>query len=524
MYSNFILFALATYVLASGSTVRGEEPKTVTGEEYYREGKALDIGHRWQFFLDKSSYADRWDVVRRVNHPAKHPENPVVIPDQPWELKIGLPNVIYDEKDQIFRMWYANYDGGKWGGGKSLYEKYKRVPYMMSYAQSKDGIHWTKPLMDKVPYMVYEKTNIVFTGVNNCQEFCVIRTPKHLSKHGRFMLWYRDNLPKLGSCVNVSYSDNGIDWTPHDDNPVYKRALDAQHCPVWDETTKTWMLYARPQALAANERRYTGENVRTRISVTLSQDMKNWTTARHVLVPDELDRSDKPGNKGYFFDRMSALKYGNQYLGFLAVQPRHADEKGHIELTSSSDGINWHRSPLREPFIPPGKEGEWDAGHTWMLTNVVKAGHWMHLYYVGSSETWRTRFPANTKSIGLARIRCDRFVGQYADVNGGWLLSKEVKVTGNRLLVNISPEHRAWNHQHHGYVKIELLDSSGGVYSKQHLPGYGQDDCVRLGADEYAQIVSWKGNPDLSALKGKKIYIRFWLKSAYLFGFRFADK
>ncbi len=171
--------------------------------------------------------------------------------------------------------------------------------------------------------------------------------------------------------------------------------------------------YARPQALAANERRYGGENVRTRISVTLSQDMKNWTTARHVLVPDELDRSDKPGNKGYFFDRMAALKYGNQYLGFLAVQPRHAQDKGHIELTSNSDGFRWHRSPLRESFISPGKEGEWDAGHTWMLTNVVPVGHWLHLYYVGSSQTWRTRFPANTKAIGLARIRRDRFVGQY---------------------------------------------------------------------------------------------------------------
>jgi hypothetical protein len=118
-------------------------------------------------------------------------------------------------------------------------------------------------------------------------------------------------------------------------------------------------------------------------------------------------------------------------------------------------------------------------------------------------------------------------VGQYADVNGGWLLSREVKVSGNRLLVNSSPEHRAWNHRRHGYVKVELLDRSSGPWKKYgglYIEGYSQDDCDRIGADEYEHVVSWKGNPDLSALRGKNIYIRFWLKSAYLFGFRFAEE
>ena len=97
-------------------------------------------------------------------------------------------------------------------------------------------------------------------------------------------------------------------------------------------------------------------------------------------------------------------------------------------------------------------------------------------------------------------------------------------MTGNRLLVNLSPEHRAWNHQHHGYVKVELLDRSMGPYNKDHIDGFGQDDSDRLRADGYEQVVSWNGNSDLSALKGKKVYIRFWLKSAYLFGFQFADE
>jgi hypothetical protein len=496
--------------------------KSGSRDAYYLYGTPDDIGHRLQLFLDPSSYADRWDVYQRINEPQKDPANPIMMPDQPWEHSIGLPNVLYDEEMQKFHMWYANYDTGKWGGGKSV-KNYKRTAYMMSYAESPDGVHWTKPLMDKVPYMGYEKTNILMTGNSTVQEFVVIHTPEHLREHGRFMLWYRDQMPGLGRCVNVAFSDNAVDWTGHEDNPVYKRALDAQHVPVWDEDRKIWLLYARPQQLAANEQKYNAENSRTRISVTVSHDMKNWTPARQVLGPDELDRSDQPDNKGHFFDRMSALKWGNQYIGFLAIQPRHGHDKGWIEMATSSDGFRWHRSPLREPFIPNGREGDWDAGHTWMLTTIVERGHFLYLYYVGASQPWRMRYPDNTRTIGMARIRKDRFMGQYADVKGGWLLSREVKVTGNRLLVNISPEHRAWNHQHHGYVKVELLDRNGGVYSYQNLPGFSQDDCDQLRANEYEMVVSWKKNPDISSLRGKPIYIRFWLKSAYLFGFRFED-
>ena len=510
----------------SPSNQPGADAVLSCDESYYLGGEALDIGQEMQLFLDPSAYADRWDVVRRINAPARHPANPVVMPDQPWEHSIGQPIVIYDEEDRVFRMWYANFDVGKWGAGGALHETERRAAYMVSYAESPDGIHWTKPLMDRVPYMGFKETNIIFLGATFASIDGVTLTPERWREKGRFMLWYRDHLPDHGRCGNLAYSDNGLDWTPHADNPIYPFpfSLDTQHCPVWDEKREIWLMYARPIALAANEPRYPNENIRTRISVAVSPDLEHWTPARHVLAPDELDRGKTPDNKGHFLDRMAAIKYGNQYIGFLGVQPRHGADPGWIELTSSSDGFRWHRSPLREAFIPPGGEGAWDAGHTWMQTSVVRVGHWDHLYYVGSSRSWRTRYPANTRAIGLARIRRDRFVGQYAGVNGGWLLSREVKVTGNRLLINISPEHRAWNQQHHGCVQVELLDRTCGPYGEAHLPGYSQDDCPELRADEYEQVVSWNDNPDLSPLRGKNIYIRFWLKSAYLFGFRFADE
>ena len=139
-------------------------------DPYNESGQPLNLGHRLQLFLDSSSYADRWDVRAVVNTPIKSPRNPVVEPDQPWEQAIGLPNVLYEKETQTFHMWYANYDVGAWGGSKRK-TKTRRTPYMMSYAYSKDGTHWTKPLLDKIPYLGYKKTNVVMLGNKTVQEF-----------------------------------------------------------------------------------------------------------------------------------------------------------------------------------------------------------------------------------------------------------------------------------------------------------------------------------------------------------------
>ena len=261
------------------------------GPDDYFHDQPLDLGNRMQLFLHSYAWADRWDVVERINEPAKHPENPVLMADQPWEQAVGLPNVLYDSEFGLFRMWYALYDSTRWGGYKARLQAestWQRYAYMISYAESRDGIRWTKPLFDKVPYGGYEQTNIVFTGKTKAQEFHVMNTPDHIKKYGRFMLWYRDALsqnftnddPGRGNCLNLAFSDNGIDWTEYEDNPIYTRALDVEHKPIYDSERKLWLMYARPQALAANEVRYLGENVRTRISVTVSRDLKHWSTER----------------------------------------------------------------------------------------------------------------------------------------------------------------------------------------------------------------------------------------------------
>ena len=490
------------------------------GSDSYFFGEVQEPGVEEQLFLHSYAYADRWDVEQQVNKPAKYSHNPVLMPDQLWEQAVGMPNVLYDQEAGMFRMWYALYDSAAYGyqyGTSHWDAKLHGYPYMISYAESPDGIHWDKPLFDRIPYGGFGRTNIVFTGIKKAQEFHVLHSPEPVRERGRFMLCYRDNLEDHRNCLNIAFSDDGIDWKEYEDNPIYKPALDMQSCLIYDDRRGIWLLYARPHALAVKEPLYRRENIRTRCSVAVSEDLREWAPARVILAPDELDRD-------FFFDRMSAMKYGNQFVGFVTVQPRDGDGNGYMELVSSPDGLSWYRSPVREPFIGPGREGDWDGGHTWMLPNLTSVGEWIYMYYVGSHRPWRTAFPENTRAIGMARMRRGRFAAQYAGIDGGYLLSREIKVSGNRLLVNCARQHRAFSRRESGSLKVELFDRTSSPHTQSHaIEGYSFDDCEAISINGVGIQVRFNGSPDISALMGKNVYLRFFLKATHLFGYQFVN-
>ena len=487
-------------------------------EEYFA-GNPVQVGQETQLLLDELAYEDRWDVERRLNCPERCPKNPVLMADQPWETNIGGPSVLYDKEAQLFRMWYALYDSGAYGYQYNTNRWDPQVhgsPYMVSYAESTDGINWTKPLSDRHAYKGYKRTNIVLKGQMKAQGFRVSFAPAHMRDRGRFMLTYRDNIPEQGGNQLLLYfSNDGVEWFPFSDNPIYQGALDTEHSLLYDDKRQRWFLHTRPRVRSANPNAMIfRENVKARIAVTFSKDLKNWSKIRTVLCPDELDGQ-------FFFDHMLVEKYQNRFLGFLAVHPRDGDASGHIELVSSEDGLNWHRNNVRMPFLSPGSAGSWDAGHVWQVKNIVPVGDWLYMYYAGTTRPWRVRYPENSHAIGMARICRDRFAGQFADINGGFLLSRELKVAGNRLLINCSTVHRAFNRKEKvkSELAVELLD-----HTAQPITGYTFEDCDAININALEHPVSWKGKADISALHDQTVYIRFFIKDTYLFAFRFSNQ
>jgi len=97
--------------------------------------------------LDEQSVAESRGVTFRLNPATKHPENPVLLPGEPhqWDsLCVSWPGtVLYSPRDRTFRCWYTGLDvvqtpGRTWHCG---------------YAESGDGVHWTKPDVGQVEFL-----------------------------------------------------------------------------------------------------------------------------------------------------------------------------------------------------------------------------------------------------------------------------------------------------------------------------------------------------------------------------------
>ena len=147
-----------------------------------------DIGNRKQLFLDDHMIESLVDAQRVLNPAVKNRNNPVLKADRSWEGHyIGLGQVVYDEGEGIFKMWYRTSDGftAKKGGerlrpyrwdfsekeGRAVREKVDEIygcsayagrnDWINLYATSRDGVHWEKPNLGLVEFQGSRNNNIL---------------------------------------------------------------------------------------------------------------------------------------------------------------------------------------------------------------------------------------------------------------------------------------------------------------------------------------------------------------------------
>lgn len=70
-----------------------------------------------------------------------------------------------------------------------------------------------------------------------------------------------------------------------------------------------------------------------------------------------------------------------------------------------------------------------------------------------------------------------------------------------------------------GEVCAEILDAETG----RPIPGYAREDCNAFHGDAIRHALTWQDKGDVSRLAGKPVKLRFHLRQAKLFSFRFRD-
>lgn len=154
---------------------------------------------------------------------------PVLVPMYNYEgYSVMLPNVIYDEKRDVLRMWY------------SCGETYE--PNMIAYAESTDGIHWDRsplnPIFVKGYGDAWDRDRVGGSDI-------------HQLPDGSFIMFYIGYSDIDTARIGAAVSPDGItQWERLKSNPLVeptKDEFDASACykpSVWrDEENNRWQLW-----------------------------------------------------------------------------------------------------------------------------------------------------------------------------------------------------------------------------------------------------------------------------------------
>ena len=106
-------------------------------------------------------------------------------------------------------------------------------------------------------------------------------------------------------------------------------------------------------------------------------------------------------------------------------------------------------------------------------------------------------------------LRLDGFSSLNAPYAGGEMTTKPFTFEGDELEINYATSAG-------GSIRVELQDEAG-----LPIPGYAAADCNELIGDEIERVVAWQGRSAVGSLAGNTVRLRYVMKDADVYSFRF---
>jgi len=482
-------------------------------------GAPVDIGSKTQLFVDQLLVRSSEEVSFQLHPGQKHPANPLLKADQPWEgWRLGLyGNVLYDEALNKFRMWYTSDISADFPN------------FAVCYAESDDGIRWQKPLIGTIDSARGSRRHNAVLNEAHLPSVMKDDRDPDLRRRYKMIAYIHKDKPEGGPHSFVS--PDGLNWSRVSKEPIC-RSNDVITA-YYDEDRQLYVAFPKHSTAVRGQ-------VRRCFAMSTSKDFAIWTAPRYVFTPDlrddaaslarieevrsQLDVPDDPALMRTEFYGIGVYPTESCMLAFPWVftinnNARYGNHEGPSEIgfASSRDLETWER-PFRTPIVPHGKPGDWDCGFLATQSRALRVGDEIRLYYAGANYTHGSpclyreegtgRGTKFTGSIGLATWKLDRFVSANGPAEGGTIVTVPVIFTGQRLELNAAASRPG------ATIAVEFLDAAG-----QPDNALGTSDPMT--GDSLRQTVTWKGKSDVGALAGKPISIRFTLRSAALFSFTF---
>jgi hypothetical protein len=476
----------------------------------------VDIGNQRQLFVDDFIVDTLLGKAELRLHKPEMKEI-VLVNDEPWEGSYSNYNSIFKDGD-IFRMYYRGWQRGEKGEIGH--------PMVWCYAESKDGIHWTKPNLGLFEFNGSKQNNIVLAS----RDF------------GNFHYNLRDNVTVFkdhnpGAPPDALYkalvdtrqpiwsllafkSPDGIHWSPMTGStPILTDgAFDSQNTAFWDSMRNEYRAYWRAFV----------DSVRG-IRTGTSKDFIHWKTQSDVQYKDTLTQQIYTngivpyyrapqifiGFPARYIDRgwsksMDALPELKQRKGRSITNPRYGTALTESLLIASHDAVKFKR--WNEAFLRPGieRDGTWNYGQQYIAWSFLETksaleGAPNELSLYANESLWT----GASSALRRYTLRLDGFVSVNAPMAGGDLITKPFRFQGKELSINFSTSA-------FGSIRVEIQDING-----KPLPGFSLNDCLPVFGDTIDRTVFWKEGSEINTIAGKEVRLKFEIKDGDLYSFYF---
>jgi hypothetical protein len=488
-----------------------------------------DIGSRRELFID-DALIDRVEggATRRMHHP--QPREIVIRHNAPWEGNGCGYHSLFQDGD-LYRLYYKAWNI-RLEAGKIAREEIPDI--FTAYAESKDGIHWVKPDLGQVAYDGSEANNIVLDRkslprVDGDPGHPAIFRDENPSAETPYKGFIRSrNKPGL---IAIE-SDDGFKWSEMAVEPVITDgAFDSQNLAFWDGERGEYRAYWRYFAADKIEKDAWKPRGPRSIRTATSPDMIHWSNqadltyvgnppaeqlyvnqikpyhrAPHILIGFPARYLERPWGSS-----MRALP-DREFREFRSsARERYGTALSESLLMCSRDGVSFTRWP--DGFLRPGPErsGTWNYGHQYLAWHLVEtasnlaadAPNDLSLYAV--EDYWMDTGSA----LRRYTLRLDGFVSLNAPASGGACLTRPLVFRGGELRLNFATSVA-------GDVRVEIQGADGNA-----IDGFRLEDCDPTFGDSIDRPVVWKNRTDVSSLAGRSVRLRFALRDADVYAFRF---
>lgn len=509
-----------------------------------------DIGSRRELFVE-GSLIERLagEATLRLHHPV--PQEIALIHDEPWEgTGCGFHSVFQD--GDLYRMYYKSWDIKPFDEAHGAEDP---PPRLCAYAESDDGIHWRKPSLGLHEFDGSTDNNIIFVQeklgdleLDAAHPAVFLDTNPDAPADARYKAIFRQMSSPISALIALK-SPDGIHWSLLHNEPVMAgEKYDSQNLAFWDANAGFYRAYWR-HFIPGEDDYWSG---RRAIRTATSHDFIHWENkadltyedsppeqlytnvvkpyhrAPHILMGFPLrylerGHEDKTDAERVALADLSSPEITEQWSASLNALPEleerlsrgRANDRYGAALTdtllmASRDGVNFKR--WNEAFLRPGVErpGTWHYGHQTLAWHMVEtdsalpgAPREISFYAV---ESYWTKPGSELRRYTL---RLDGFVSVRAPMSGGELVTKPVRFSGESLKLNFATSAA-------GSVRVEIQDEAG-----QPLPGFALSDCAPLYGNTIERAVTWIGGRDVGELEGQAVRLRFEVKDADLYAYRF---